>query len=129
MQIHVYQAFRRSDGENFLVAVDVLDDLVEDGNEYFFLSFHHLEDNERTWIKWGALLVWTNKSFIAEPCAPKPRLVNIPYIIQRTLLKIPKGYKTIYIHCEKELEKNVKLDYKDKAPILVVKQSERKDNE
>ncbi|MBQ3695827.1 MAG: tRNA lysidine(34) synthetase TilS [Alphaproteobacteria bacterium] len=84
---------------------------------------------ERTWIKWGALLVWTNKSFIAEPCAPKPRLANIPYLIQRTFLKLPKGYKTIYIHGEKELEKNVKLDYKDKAPILMIKQSERKDNE
>jgi len=79
------------------------------------------------WTNWGSSQVWTNKAFMAEAKAPTPRLKNIPYLVQRTFLSVPKGYKT-QIQSEKELEKKVKLDYKNKAPIVIFKTQKTKEN-
>ena len=78
------------------------------------------------WTNWGSAQVWTNKAFMAEAKAPTPRLKNIPYLVQRTFLTVPKGYKT-QVYSEKELEKKVKLDYKNKAPIVILKTKNTKE--
>ena len=78
------------------------------------------------WTNWGSAQVWTNKAFVAEAKAPMPRFKNIPYLIQRTFLNTPKGYKTQVCN-EKELEKNLKLDYKNKAPIVIFKTKNTKE--
>ncbi len=80
------------------------------------------------WTDWGITKVWTNKEFLAEAKAPVPRLKNIPFLVQRTFLNIPKGYKTQFYN-EKELEKKVKLDYKDKAPVIMIKLKKSKEKE
>ncbi len=86
---------------------------------------------ENQWTKWGTLKIWTNKSFVAEPCAPKPRIKGIPYLIQRTFLKIPASHfiKKMPICFEKDLEKKLILDYKNKAPVIVIATEERGQNE
>ena len=81
------------------------------------------------WIKWGTTLIWTNKPFKIEAGAPTPRIKNIPFLVQRTFLKVPKTHQLHQINSEKELEKNVKLNYKDKVPIIVITLNERKENE
>ena len=86
---------------------------------------------ENCWTQWGTSFVRTNKSFIAEPCAPKPRMKNIPYLIQRTFLKIPAGYivKKMPANFEKDLEKKLILDYKNKAPIIIMTSEKRGQDE
>lgn len=79
------------------------------------------------WIDWGIAKIWTNKAFTAEAKAPIPRAKDIPYLIQRTFLNVPKGYATLF-YDEKELEKKVKLDYKNKAPVVIFKLKTEKEN-
>ena len=73
---------------------------------------------------WGNCVIYTNKSFIVEPSAPKPRIKGIPFLIQRTFPKIPEGYTLI---AEKELAKNSKLDYKNNNSVVLIKFKEQKD--
>lgn len=88
---------------------------------------------EYKWTKWGSCSLWTNKAFVAEPSAPKPRLKAIPYLIQRTFLNPPKDYQLVHIDKtqyknQKELEKKLKLDYKNKAFVIMIQFNESKEN-
>ena len=80
-----------------------------------------------TWVLWGNSYVFTNKTFQAKASAPKPRLKNIPFLIQRTFLQVPSDYQIIRIDTEKELEKKAKKDYKDKTPFVIIRFNKRKD--
>ena len=77
------------------------------------------------WTDWGVCQIWTNQTFYAQAKAPTPRIKGVPYLIQRSILKVPCNYKRVYV--EKELEKKLKLDYKSKVPIVVVKIKEPKE--
>jgi len=79
------------------------------------------------WIKWGGCQILTNKPFEFCCTAPTPRHKNIPFLIQRTFLKIPTGYHIIQSAAEKELEKKKNLDYKDNTPFVIIRFNERKD--
>lgn len=81
-----------------------------------------------TWTIRGGSRLFTNKAFQAKATAPTPRLKDIPYLIQRTFLKKPDGYKLIYQTTEKELEKKAKMHYKDNTPFIIVQFNEQKDN-
>ncbi len=72
------------------------------------------------WTIWGGCKFFTNNSFQAKASVPTPRLKNIPFLIQRTFLKIPKNWRVVLINSEKELEKKVKMDYKDNTPFLIM---------
>ena len=56
---------------------------------------------------------------------------KIPFLIQRTFLKIPKEYtlstEKESLYHQKELEKKLKLDYKNKRFIVFTTFNEQKD--
>lgn len=80
------------------------------------------------WTSWGSCTLFTNKPFQAKASAPTPRIKGIPFLIQRTFLKIPKNYRAILINSEKELEKKAKMDYKDNMSVLIMQFNKQKDN-
>ena len=80
------------------------------------------------WSSWGGCTLYTNKPFQAKASAPTPRMKGIPFLIQRTFLKIPKNYRTILVNSEKELEKKAKMDYKDNMSVLIMQFNKQKDN-
>ena len=84
--------------------------------------------SEGKWTIWGGCQLLTNKAFQEKAMAPTPRKKNIPFLIQRTFLKVPKDYALIPLNSEKELEKKIKKDYKDNTPFIVMKFNEQKDN-
>ena len=81
-----------------------------------------------TWTTWGGIQIYTNCPFQPKAAAPMPRQKNIPYLIQRTFLKTPEGYKIVCMNAEKELEKKVKMDYKDNKPFVIIQFNKQKEN-
>ncbi len=80
------------------------------------------------WVRWGAIQIYTTTSFMAKSKAPSPRVVGIPYLVQRTFLHIPKGFQVIpLINTQKELEKKLKIAYKDKTQTILIKFDEQKE--
>ena len=41
------------------------------------------------WTPWGTLSIWTNQPFQLEASTPRPRIKDIPFLVQRTFLKTP----------------------------------------
>ena len=82
-------------------------------------------------VAWGNCLIYTNTAFIAEANPPKPRLQQVPFLIQRTCLKIPHGCAVIHNiedgMSQKELEKKLKLDYKNNKPFVLIQFNEQKE--
>ena len=80
---------------------------------------------------WANCWIYTNASFVAEAAPPKPRMEQIPFLIQRTFLKIPKGFMLIEnkedVCRQKELEKKLKLDYKNNKPFVLIQFNEQKE--
>ena len=140
--MHILKALTN---QNKIISLESIEKLVETMPKYatlagtqWVISHHqiflapelkHVEKKlipERQWTDWGICQVWANKSFYAEAKAPSPRIKNVPYLIQRTILKIPEGYKHL-IYTEKELAKKLKLDYKSKTPVIIFKLKEQKE--
>ncbi len=86
-----------------------------------------------SWVQWGAVALYSTMPFMAETGAPSPRAKNIPYLIQRTFLKIPKDFQCTLLenftqNAKKELEKKQKLDYKNNTPHLIMGFYQQKEN-
>ena len=79
------------------------------------------------WTPWGSILIWSNQPIMAQTGAPKKRLKNIPFLIQRTFLKLPEGTLLLLDHAQKELEKKSKLDYKEKRLTVAIQFNEQKE--
>ena len=77
------------------------------------------------WNEFGPVCLWTNTTFKGHCAVPEKKKKDVPHLIQRSFLAVPAGFTVltkgeINAHYQKELEKKLEEDYKNKAPIVVM---------
>ena len=81
------------------------------------------------WSVWGNYLALSSTECVIQHQAPKPRIKDIPYLVQRTFPFVASNVTIHFVNSQrktqKELEKHFNLDYKNHKRVVYLLWSDK----